>query len=109
MASVVQPQRSRSQSRAKGQPTTWLIVTGTVFLGVLGAYWSLAWAFLLGSLPLAVLVALRFRQWAQVFGPVFVYDLVRTARRGQLTGHRCLYAGLLLAMLLVVYWSWFPL
>jgi ABC-type transport system involved in multi-copper enzyme maturation permease subunit len=48
------------------------------------------------------------RSLSGFFGPVFFYDLVRTARRGQQIAHRCLYAGLLTVMLLLVYWSWFP-
>jgi ABC-type transport system involved in multi-copper enzyme maturation permease subunit len=61
------------------------------------------WGLLLASL--AVLLRQRFRQ---LFGPVFFYDLVRTARRGQQIAHRCLYAGLLLLALLVLYWMRYP-
>jgi ABC-type transport system involved in multi-copper enzyme maturation permease subunit len=39
---------------------------------------------------------------------VFVYELIRSGRRGELIGHRCLYACVLLFVLLCAYWSWFP-
>jgi len=42
------------------------------------------------------------------FGPLLPYDFVRSSRSGQLIGHRCLYAGLLLFLLLMFYWSYFP-
>jgi ABC-type transport system involved in multi-copper enzyme maturation permease subunit len=84
------------------------LVGGAGLLGWLGPRLPLAliaplWGLLLGGL--ALLLRHRFRQ---LFGPVFVYDLVRTARRGQQIGHRCLYAGLLLLLLLVLYCMWFP-
>src|SRR5262249_3310537 len=43
-----------------------------------------------------------------LFGPVLFYDLVRSSRRGEQVGHRCVYAILLLCVLAAVYWSWFP-
>jgi ABC-type transport system involved in multi-copper enzyme maturation permease subunit len=42
------------------------------------------------------------------FGPVFFYDLVRSSRRGEQVGHRCVYALLLVGVLATVYLSWFP-
>src|SRR5947209_6715766 len=39
------------------------------------------------------------------FGPVFFYDLVRSSRRGEQVGHRCVYALLLIGVLAVLYWS----
>lgn len=43
-----------------------------------------------------------------LFGPLFFYDLVRSSRRGEQIGHRCVYAIVLVCVLAVVYWSWFP-
>jgi ABC-type transport system involved in multi-copper enzyme maturation permease subunit len=55
-----------------------------------------------------VLAVVLRRQWYLLFGPVFFYDLVRTARRNQQIAHRVLYAVFLTAVLFIVYWSWFP-
>src|SRR5438477_11919898 len=41
------------------------------------------------------------------FGPVFRYDLVRSARQGRLFLLRCVYAFALLVVLFLVYTSWF--
>src|SRR5262249_47805773 len=41
-------------------------------------------------------------------GPLFRYDLVRSSRNGQLIGHRCFYAIVLLMVLGLVYWDHFP-
>jgi ABC-type transport system involved in multi-copper enzyme maturation permease subunit len=43
-----------------------------------------------------------------LLGPVFFYDLVRSSRRGEQVGHRCVYAILLVFVLGTVYFSWFP-
>jgi ABC-type transport system involved in multi-copper enzyme maturation permease subunit len=45
---------------------------------------------------------LRHRRFSLV-GPVFFYDLIRTARRPQFHRLRCLYAAFLLAMICIVY------
>lgn len=54
----------------------------------------------------AVAVLVRAR-WAQLFGPVFLYDLIRTTRRGQYFSQRCIYAFLLLILLFLVYIAFF--
>src|SRR5262249_4871243 len=46
---------------------------------------------------------------AGFLGPVFGYDLVRTSRRGQVIGHRLVYACVLLGVLFLVYWNHFPI
>ncbi len=68
----------------------------------------LAWQTLGWGLVLVGLAVLLRRAGQQFFGPVFFYDLVRTARRGQQIGHRVLYAVLLVGVILLVFWSWFP-
>jgi ABC-type transport system involved in multi-copper enzyme maturation permease subunit len=50
-------------------------------------------------------MATRFLPHEPVVGPVFFYDLVRTARRGRQIGHRCFYLVLLVLFLLLVMWS----
>jgi ABC-type transport system involved in multi-copper enzyme maturation permease subunit len=61
-------------------------------------------------LLLAIAVILRriIRRLAAVFGPVLLYDLVRTARRGQLAAHRCLYAGFLVSIIFLIFWIQYP-
>jgi ABC-type transport system involved in multi-copper enzyme maturation permease subunit len=68
----------------------------------------LAWQTLGWGLVLVGLAVLLRRTGQQFFGPVFFYDLVRTARRGKQIGHRVLYAVLLVGIILLVLWSWFP-
>ena len=68
----------------------------------------LAWQTLGWGLVLVGLAVLLRRAGQQFFGPVFFYDLVRTARRGQQIGHRILYAVLLVGVILLVLWAWFP-
>jgi len=47
------------------------------------------------------------RSWIQLFGPVLLFEMVRTGRRRRIFLVRAAYAFLLLGILLVVYWSWF--
>jgi ABC-type transport system involved in multi-copper enzyme maturation permease subunit len=61
-----------------------------------------AWGFLLFLLPAA-----WRHSGIQLLGPMFPYDLVRTARRGRHLWFRCTYAILLLVMLYMVYTTWF--
>lgn len=73
-------------------------------LGLPWRYRAAALAFL--GLGLAFL-ADRVRR-LRPFGPMLVYDLVRTTRRGQAIGHRCFYAVVILVTFFLVYWSWAP-
>src|SRR5262249_48535068 len=59
-----------------------------------------------GLLLLALAVLLR-RGWVKLVGPVLFYELVRTGRRGRYLPVRCLYAFLLLSVLLFDYAAWF--
>jgi hypothetical protein len=74
------------------------------------AWWGLrlSWsqrAALGGLLLLTVAVLLR-RGWLRLFGPVFDYDLVRTARRRQFITLRWVYGGCLVATVFLVYAAW---
>jgi ABC-type transport system involved in multi-copper enzyme maturation permease subunit len=61
-------------------------------------------------LGLGLGLALFLRPLARkVFGPVFFYELVRTTRTGRYAQLRCLYAGILLAGMSLLYASWFGL
>jgi ABC-type transport system involved in multi-copper enzyme maturation permease subunit len=73
-----------------------------------GRHWPLAVQAAGASMLLAVGVWWWRRLGLSLFGPVFRYDLVRTARRGQLNAHRSLYAVLLGVALFLVLWFWFP-
>jgi ABC-type transport system involved in multi-copper enzyme maturation permease subunit len=85
-----------------------LLLAAVFFLGWYRNRVVLAWQVPLWALLLGGLAVLLRRSLQRTFGPVFMYDLVRTARRGQQLGHRSLYAVLLLGLLFAVYWSWFP-
>src|SRR5436305_8548191 len=50
--------------------------------------------------------ALAPRGRFSLFGPVFVHDLVRSARRGRFVLVRFLYASLLAAVLFYLFWTW---
>src|SRR5262245_54242451 len=82
----------------------------SVALAVLGT-WSRvlpAWQELSLWLIAIIGVVLHIRAGGHpVFGPVLLYDMVRSARRPQLATLRCLYGGLLLATLFSVYCRWF--
>ena len=88
---------------------------GAGVLLVLSALALWLWA---SSLPLAaqvgfwcllLLVAayLWRRSWVQLFGPVLLFEMVRTGRRRRVFLVRAAYSLILLGILLVVYWSWF--
>src|SRR5260370_17603779 len=57
-------------------------------------------------LAVGLLIVLR-RFWSWLLGPLFVYDLVRTARRNRLIPVRSLYALLMLLIISVTYSRWF--
>jgi ABC-type transport system involved in multi-copper enzyme maturation permease subunit len=62
------------------------------------------WAVLLVGL---VIVLRRF--WSWLLGPLFFYDLIRTARRNRLIPTRCLFAIALLVLIFFLYLNWFGL
>lgn len=52
--------------------------------------------------------AVLFRYRLKIFGPVFLYDAIRTARQGRHIVLRCLFAVGLAGMLCWLYLAWFP-
>src|SRR5262249_43834920 len=87
----------------------WLSLAGLVvaaacllLLGGTLAPWQLA---LLWGAWLVALALLWRRARPRLFGPVFRYDLVRSARQGRPWSLRALYAGLLLVVLFLLYSS----
>jgi ABC-type transport system involved in multi-copper enzyme maturation permease subunit len=52
---------------------------------------------------LLILAVLSRRGWIKLFGPVLIYDAIRTGRRSRYIVLRCLYAS---AFLLVLYWTY---
>src|ERR1700693_963932 len=91
------------------EPSAWLaLVVAATSLVALGQSLPLVL-----SAPLwggfVVVLAFRLRtSLPKLLGPVFLYDLFRTARRNQQIAHRAFYAMVLLLVLSLVFWSWFP-
>src|ERR1700746_3064680 len=93
---------------------TWQEVTagGLWLAGAAGLFWlgpelslperAILWIILLVGL----LIILR-RFWSWLLGPLFFYDVVRTARRKRLILSRFLFAFALLAAVFLFYVSWF--
>jgi ABC-type transport system involved in multi-copper enzyme maturation permease subunit len=73
----------------------------------LGGQLSLVLQVVLGALLLFVLAMCLRNGWVHLFGPVLVYDLVRTARHSRTFLLRGVYAAVLLSILLVLYSEWF--
>lgn len=81
------------------------IATAAVLVAVL-LYWAVPhlpdWGIALVSAGLAAALVYVLRPaWHWLFGPVFVYDLIRTTRKGRHVLFRCLYAGALLIALAI--------
>src|SRR5579885_2352905 len=82
---------------------------GLAFLGAGALLWLLSGR--LPALPAAVLwaalllaLALVVRQgWLPLLGPVFLYDFIRTTRRGRYAVLRLVYAAALLLLILALY------
>ncbi|HEV3447504.1 MAG TPA: ABC transporter permease [Gemmataceae bacterium] len=92
----------------KTHPGLMTVLALVLFAGVLGWYhqhipFSLqitVWAMLL----VVFAFTMRFR-WMALFGPVFVYDLVRSTRRSHFAALRGFYAGAMLIVLFLAYSS----
>src|SRR5713101_2385104 len=75
------------------------VLGGSVLLVVFGDRLTLGSSAIV-AVPLCLFLAVGLRRgWVKLFGPVFFYDLVCTARRGRLFLLRCIYAAALLVML----------
>jgi ABC-type transport system involved in multi-copper enzyme maturation permease subunit len=83
-----------------------VVLTGFVVLIGYGPRLAFGPRVALGAILVGGVVVLSWRGWIRLFGPVLVYDLVRTARRPQQLLLRGLYAAFLLAVLFVVYVGW---
>jgi ABC-type transport system involved in multi-copper enzyme maturation permease subunit len=82
-----------------------------LFAGSLGLWWfrerlALAHQFVLWAVFLLLVAVLLRRGWLHLFGPVFVYELLRSARRRRTFVFRVLYAGGLLLLLSWIYLLW---
>lgn len=89
-----------------------LLILGGPLLAIAGL-WLTSRTSLAVQLSLACAVSIGvaltvFLNWRRLLGPVFVYDVVRTARMGRGFGHRFLYGCLLLTIAVLVFWSWTP-
>jgi ABC-type transport system involved in multi-copper enzyme maturation permease subunit len=93
---------------------TWQEATagGLWLAGAAGLFWlgpelSLLERAILSIILLVGLLIILRRFWSWLLGPLFFYDLVRTARRNRLIPIRCLFALALLAVVFLFYVSWF--
>jgi ABC-type transport system involved in multi-copper enzyme maturation permease subunit len=87
---------------------TILLLTGGLILWWYSGRLPLAaQAALWGSLLVALAWTLR-RGWLQLFGPVLIFDMIRTGRRGRHILIRALYVLLLLLILFIVYSASLP-
>src|SRR5438552_5813471 len=100
--------RFQRRQRVRKRFAVLFVVVGVASSVGLKALLPVAGQLLLWALLLLVVAWLLRGQGRSFFGPVFFYDLVRSSRRGEQVGHRCLYAIVLLCVLAAVYWSWFP-
>jgi ABC-type transport system involved in multi-copper enzyme maturation permease subunit len=80
------------------------LLGAAVVLVLLGPHLRLSQQVVLWGLLVVAAAALLRRGWLKLLGPVFFYDLIRTARRGRYVLLRCGYAGLLAFVLFWMAW-----
>lgn len=83
-----------------------LLLAGSLCLWWFRERLALAHQVVLWGLFLLTVAVLMRQGWLRLFGPVFVYELLRSARRRRTFVFRGLYAGGLLAMLCWIYLPW---
>jgi hypothetical protein len=83
------------------------LLGGAAALLLIGDKLSLAQGVVVAVLLLVLFAVGLRRGWVKLFGPVLLYDLVRTARRSRSFLLRSLYAASLLLMLFFCYSDWF--
>lgn len=76
----------------------WLV--GAAFMTLLGPHLPLLERVILWTVLAVGLLIVQRRFWSWLLGPLFFYDLVRTARRNRLIPIRCVYAATLMVLLL---------
>src|SRR6516162_3202321 len=86
-----------------------LWLAGAAGMTWLGPHLPLLAQVVLWTILLVGLLIVTRRFWSWLLGPLFFYDLVRTARRNQLIPTRCLLAFALLAVVFLFYVNWFGL
>ena len=83
-----------------------------VLLAGAGLLWHFSdeltgWEQMGGAAILVVTTAVFWRRgWHHIFSAVLFYDLIRSARGGRYTLLRCIYTGVILFTLFLLYWSW---
>jgi ABC-type transport system involved in multi-copper enzyme maturation permease subunit len=92
---------SRATLRERGGFLVLLIAA--IALLWMGQQLPAVWQVVLWALWLVALAVLLRRGWGKFFGPVFLYDLVRSARRSNFALLRSIYAFALLFVLFLVY------
>jgi ABC-type transport system involved in multi-copper enzyme maturation permease subunit len=86
---------------------TIVLVGGTSYFLTLGWLWPEHQPIVAGLVLLLLAIALR-RWSSKITGPMFVYDLLRTARRGNSIGHRFLYGSFVLLAIFLLFSARFP-
>src|SRR5262245_23419771 len=81
----------------RGAGVIWLALVAAAFH--YGARLGTGQRLLLGAILLLSLVLLLRRGWIKLLGPVFVYDAIRSARRGRYFLVRGIYTGSILGLL----------
>src|SRR5437588_786180 len=82
------------------------LVLAAVALAWLGSGLSAWRQLLLWALLVLALALLARRGWLKLFGPVFFFDLIRSARRQRSFFNRILYGGSLLVLVCWIYIMW---
>jgi ABC-type transport system involved in multi-copper enzyme maturation permease subunit len=83
----------------------WLVAAAG--LACIGPHLPLLESAVLWTILVVGLVIVLRRFWSWLLGPLFFYDLVRTARRNRLIPTRCLFAVALLVLIFFLYLNWF--
>jgi ABC-type transport system involved in multi-copper enzyme maturation permease subunit len=99
---------TRIATRPETRAAAWWLAGG-VGLGCISSWLSFLELAIVWLVWIMGLLLLSRSFWAWLLGPLFFYDIVRTARRNRLIPIRCLYASLLLILFSLVYVSWFRL
>src|SRR5437016_4041670 len=86
-----------------------LVLGAAAGLGRFGDRLEAGQPLLFACLLVVALLVILHRVWRFLLGPLFFYDLVRTARLNRLIPLRCLFAVALFGTMLYQYAGWFGL
>lgn len=104
----MQTQQEESSAIKRLLFQTAVLLLWLILLDLLTSFLAPVWSAALWAIALVALAYRFHRLCVRFAGPVFRYDLIRTARRGHLMGHRFVYGMLLMVVLYLVFATWFP-